>query len=62
LKAKDKQKYSAIIEIKASLDKTTEGLQQIFEKQYDTELKAEGYERILYLLLGVDGKRVEFGI
>ena len=59
LKAKDRENYSAVIEIKASADKTREGMDQIVEKKYLSELESEGYEKILKLSLGVDRKRVE---
>ncbi|HOO33685.1 MAG TPA: AAA family ATPase [Thermotogota bacterium] len=59
LKAKDKTNFSAIIEIKASVEKTADGMVQIEEKAYTTELESEGYTNILKVSLGVDGKNVE---
>ena len=59
LKAKDRENYSAVIEIKASADKVQEGMEQIEEKEYLRELESEGYEKILKLSLGVNGKRME---
>jgi len=59
LKAKDKENYSAVIEIKPSAEKTREGMEQIEERAYLQELETEGYEKILKISLGVDGKRVE---
>jgi hypothetical protein len=59
LKAKDKNDYSAVIEIKASTDKTREGLKQIEQKEYLRDLESEGYERILKISLGVEGKNVK---
>ena len=59
LKAKDKENYSAVIEIKPSADRAREGMEQIEEKAYLQELETEGYEKILKISLGVDGKRVE---
>jgi hypothetical protein len=60
LKAKDKNNYSAVIEIKADAsDKSVEeALGQIEKKEYVQELKSEGYTRILKVALGVDGKSV----
>jgi len=59
LKAKDKENYSAVIEIKPSADRAREGMEQIEEKAYLQELETEGYEKILKISLGVDGKQVE---
>ena len=59
LKAKDKSDYSAVIEIKSSVRKTEDGMRQISEKAYTTELLSEGYTRILKIALGVDGKTIE---
>ena len=61
LKAKDKDNYSAVIEIKAetSQKKIEEGLEQIERNEYTRELKTEGYTRILKVSLGVDGKDVQ---
>lgn len=59
LKAKDKANFSAIIEIKASVEKTADGMVQIEEKAYITELESEGYTNILKVSLGVDGKNVD---
>jgi len=59
LKAKDKHNFSAIIEIKPSVEKASDGMAQIEEKAYTTELESEGYTNILKVSLGVDGKKVE---
>jgi hypothetical protein len=61
LKAKDKNHYSAIIEIKAETTqkKIEEGLEQIERNEYIQELKSEGYTKILKVALGVDGKDVQ---
>jgi hypothetical protein len=61
LKAKDKNDYSAVIEIKADASKKSveEAMRQIEEKEYVQELISEGYTRILKVALGVDGKSVE---
>ena len=61
LKANDKSRYSAVIEIKAGTDKKTveKAMNQIEEKDYIRELKHEGYSKILKVAIGVDGKTVE---
>jgi hypothetical protein len=59
LKAKDKKNFSAVIEIKPSIEKAADGMEQIEEKAYSTELEAEGYTNILKIALGIDGKKVE---
>jgi len=61
LKAKDKNDYSAVIEIKADASKKTveDAMYQIEKKEYVQELKSEGYTRILKVALGVDGKSIE---
>ena len=59
LKAKDKQNYSAIIEIKADPEAVKDAMKQIDEKAYLQELTSEGYTRIMKIALGVDGKRIE---
>lgn len=59
LKAKDKKNFSAVIEIKSSIEKAADGMEQIEEKAYSTELEAEGYTNILKVALGIDGKKVE---
>jgi hypothetical protein len=47
LKAKNRENYSAIIEIKPAAEKTDEGMEQIEEKEYLRELESEGYDKIL---------------
>jgi folate-dependent phosphoribosylglycinamide formyltransferase PurN len=61
LRAKDKNDYSAVIEIKADASKKAveEAMCQIEEKEYVQELISEGYTRILKVALGVDGKNVQ---
>ena len=62
LKAKDRENYSAIIEIKPSAEQTDEGMEQIEEKEYLRELESEGYDKILKMSLGVDGKWMEIKV
>ena len=59
LKAKDKSNYSAIIEIKKSVEDLEKALKQIDEKDYSRELKSEGYDKILKVAIGADGKSIE---
>jgi len=59
LKAKDKSNYSAIIEIKKSVEDLDKALKQIEERDYSRELTSEGYDRILKVAIGADGKTVE---
>jgi len=51
--------YGVVIEIKPSVKKTEDGMNQVSENAYTTELISEGYTRILRVSLGVDGKNVE---
>ena len=61
LKAKNKDDYSAVIEIKSKgTEKTAENaMNQIEDKVYVQELSSEGYNRILKISLAVDGKEIE---
>jgi len=59
LKAKDKSNYSAIIEIKKSVEDLDKALKQIEERDYSRELTSEGYDKILKVAIGADGKTVE---
>src|SRR6056297_1265750 len=61
LKAKDKNDYSAVIEIKPKgTEKAAEdGMKQIEDKVYVQDLVSEGYTRILKVSLAVDGKDIE---
>jgi hypothetical protein len=59
LKAKDKNDFSAIIEIKSSVQKVEDAYDQIVEKEYEQELSSEGYTRIMKIGLGVDGKNIK---
>jgi hypothetical protein len=61
LKAKDKNNYSAVIEIKAKGSQKTveEAMMQIEEKEYVRDLESEGYTKILKISLAVDGKDIE---
>jgi hypothetical protein len=59
LKAKNKENYSAIIEIKPSADRIQKAMKQIEDKEYVRELVSEGYTRILKVALGVDGKKID---
>jgi hypothetical protein len=59
LKAKDKQNFSAVIEIKSKVEAVKEAMQQINDKAYIQELKSEGYTKIMKVDLGVDGKNIE---
>ncbi len=59
LKAKDKDNYSVIIEIKKGIDKLEEAIAQIEQKDYAAELRSEGYARITKVAIGADGKNIE---
>src|SRR6056297_687122 len=61
LKAKNKEDYSAVIEIKAkgTQKAAEEGMNQIEDKEYVQDLVSEGYTRILKISLAVDGKDIE---
>src|SRR6056297_3754786 len=61
LKAKDKNDYSAVIEIKpkGTQKAAEEGMEQIEEKVYVQDLVSEGYTKILKISLAVDGKEIE---
>jgi len=59
LKAKDKNNYSVVIEIKKGIEKLEEAIKQIEEKDYSRELISEGYDKILKVAIGADGKKVE---
>src|SRR6056297_76571 len=73
LKAKDKNDYSAVIEIKANntdgtgsliressnLSHLSPGMEQIEDKAYVQDLVSQGYTRILKVSLAVDGKDIE---
>jgi hypothetical protein len=60
LKAKDRNDFSAIIEIKpkGTEKAAQDGMDQIEEKAYVQELVSEGYSNILKISLAVDGKDV----
>lgn len=60
LKAKDRNDFSAIIEIKpkGTEKAAQDGMEQIEEKIYVQELLSEGYSNILKISLAVDGKDV----
>ncbi|MFW6262680.1 MAG: AAA family ATPase [Thermotogota bacterium] len=60
LKAKNKEDYSAVIEIKpkGTQKAAEDGMKQIEEKEYVQELVSEGYTRILKISLAVDGKDI----
>ncbi|MEA1883013.1 MAG: PD-(D/E)XK nuclease domain-containing protein [Thermotogota bacterium] len=61
LKAKNKEDYSAVIEIKAKGTQRAaeDGMEQIEDKAYVQELISEWYTRILKISLAVDGKDIE---
>ena len=61
LKAKNKEDFSAVIEIKSKgTEKAAEGgMKQIDDKEYVQELISEGYTKILKISLAVDGKIIE---
>jgi len=61
LKAKNKEDYSAVIEIKAkgTQKAADDGMVQIEDKMYVQDLESEGYTRILKISLAVDGKDIE---
>jgi len=59
LKAKDKEDFSAVIEIKAITKNVKEAMKQINDKMYVQELKTEGYTKIMKIALGIDGKKIE---
>ncbi len=59
LKAKDKDNYSVIIEIKKGIDKLEEAIAQIEQKDYAAELRSEGYTRIMKVAIGTGGKNIE---
>jgi hypothetical protein len=61
LKAKSKEDFSAVIEIKPkSTQKVAEeAMEQIEDKEYLQELVSEGYTRILKISLALDGKNIE---
>lgn len=61
LKAKNKDEYSAVIEIKpkGTEKAAEEGMNQIEEKLYIQDLVSEGYTKILKISLAVDGKDIE---
>ncbi len=59
LKAKDKDNYSVIIEIKKGTDRLEEAITQIEQKDYAAELRSEGYDKIMKVVIGADGKNIE---
>src|SRR6056297_1567114 len=61
LKAKNKEDYSAVIEIKpeGTQKAADDGMVQIDDKMYVQDLESEGYTRILKISLAVDGKEIE---
>ncbi len=59
LKAKNKENYSVIIEIKKGTDKLEEAIAQIEQKDYAAELTSEGYTRMMKVAIGADGKNIE---
>ena len=61
LKAKNKEDYSAIIEIKSkgSQKAADVGIRQIEDKVYFQDLVNEGYTKILKISLSVDGKDID---
>ncbi len=59
LKAKDKDNYSVIIEIKKGTDKLEEAIAQIEQKDYAAELASEGYTRMMKVAIGADGKNID---
>ena len=61
LKAKNKEDYSVVIEIKpkGTREDAEEGMDQIEDKMYVRDLESEGYTKILKISLAVDGKDIE---
>src|SRR6056297_512352 len=61
LKAKNKEDYSAVIEIKpkGTREAAEEGMDQIEDKMYVRDLESEGYTKILKISLAVDGKEID---